>query len=371
MSVMRAMRRMLVNVALLLVAVMLAFVIAEAAYRWKDNRLFYTKNFVLDRWTNVFQSTVPAMYDPVLGVVPKPGSTTGENIWTKEVDIDERGLRLNGRGVVPPMGPLTLATGDSFTFGDQVSNHESWPAHLERLLGTPVANGGVFGYGFDQTVLRTESLIAQLHPKHIVVSLIDDDINRLRMKRRTGVAKPYFSVEGGALALKNVPCPKPEEVHDVPGVRAWLGYSYILHRYFLKHDPGWWGFRVDFTSNEEFVDVDENAVACLLAGRLAASSKKADATLLVVYQYGAHQHERAPKLEQLKACFARDRVPVLDLFDAQEALYRSDPARHAAMFVDGVGHMSDAGNRFVAEQIATVVIAEKARAARPGEEADE
>jgi hypothetical protein len=44
--------------------------------------------------------------------------------------------------------------GDSFTFGDQVSNHETWPACLERKTGTGVANAGVFGYGGAQSVLR-------------------------------------------------------------------------------------------------------------------------------------------------------------------------------------------------------------------------
>ena len=36
------------------------------------------------------------------------------------------------------------------------SRPKRWPARLKRLLERPVLNGGVFGYGLDQIVLRAE-----------------------------------------------------------------------------------------------------------------------------------------------------------------------------------------------------------------------
>ena len=44
--------------------------------------------------------------------------------------------------------------GDSFTQGNEVSDQDTYPAELERILGVPTANLGVSGYGPDQALLR-------------------------------------------------------------------------------------------------------------------------------------------------------------------------------------------------------------------------
>ena len=53
---------------------------------------------------------------------------------------------------------LLLATGDSFTYGAEAADADTWPARLQGLLHLRVANGGVPGYGLDQIVLRSERL---------------------------------------------------------------------------------------------------------------------------------------------------------------------------------------------------------------------
>ena len=60
-----------------------------------------------------------------------------------------------------PGAPI-LAVGDSFTFGDEVNDGQTWPAQLQLLTGRRVLNGGVSGYGFDQIVLRAEQLAAKI-----------------------------------------------------------------------------------------------------------------------------------------------------------------------------------------------------------------
>ena len=50
-----------------------------------------------------------------------------------------------------------MAVGDSFTFGDEVNDGQTWPAQLQQLTGRRVINGGVSGYGFDQTCCAPSS----------------------------------------------------------------------------------------------------------------------------------------------------------------------------------------------------------------------
>ena len=61
---------------------------------------------------------------------------------------------------------------------------------LQQLTGRRVLNGGVSGYGFDQTVLRAEQLAARYKPSAIVVSFIADDIQRTEMRRLWSADKP-------------------------------------------------------------------------------------------------------------------------------------------------------------------------------------
>src|SRR5262249_23022522 len=101
-----------------------------------------------------------------------------------------------------------LAVGDSYTWGEDVGDLDTWPAQLQRLMGRRVLNGGVTGYGFDQTVLRAEQLVERHKPAAVIVSFIADDIRRCEMRRMWWHDKPWFALEHGRLALKGVPVPK-------------------------------------------------------------------------------------------------------------------------------------------------------------------
>jgi hypothetical protein len=87
--------------------------------------------------------------DSRLGYVPIEGfdGFRKDKGWNnKRVTITKEGFRTNGDADFDLENEI-LAVGDSFTFGDQVANDETWPACLERKLKKGVANGGVSGYG--------------------------------------------------------------------------------------------------------------------------------------------------------------------------------------------------------------------------------
>ncbi len=80
-----------------------------------------------------------------------------------------------------------LAVGDSFVFGDQVSNNQTWPSCLEREIKGIVINAGVSGYGSAQSLLRAKIILKESNIKidSIILSiLVGEDLDRDKYYQR-------------------------------------------------------------------------------------------------------------------------------------------------------------------------------------------
>ena len=81
---------------------------------------------------------------------------------------------------------------DSFTFGDEVSDGETYSDYLqEQLDGVEIINLGVHGYGHDQMLIVLEELGTRLRPDIVLLGFIYDDVARNGLAFRD-YAKPYF-----------------------------------------------------------------------------------------------------------------------------------------------------------------------------------
>jgi hypothetical protein len=78
--------------------------------------------------------------------------------------------------------PCLAVYGDSFAFGDEVSDTEAWPNQLARILGCKVLNYGVPAYGTDQALMRFEKLHSGKYPA--LMTFIDGDLGRNRNQVR-------------------------------------------------------------------------------------------------------------------------------------------------------------------------------------------
>ena len=111
-------------------------------------------------------------YDPVLGWVFR-----NETRAFDYASFDKLGARVDP---APGREGRIAAYGDSFTFGEDVANNETWPHYLSELTGDRVANFGVSGYGPDQALLR---LVGHLEsgqvPDIIVLGVLSENIARL------------------------------------------------------------------------------------------------------------------------------------------------------------------------------------------------
>jgi len=153
------------------------------------------------------------VYHPTRGWALRPG--------LKTVAFGDKRLTSNSRGVrgAAEAGyfrvtgrPRLLAFGDSFTFGEEVSDGETYVARLEHLLpGLEALNMGVHGYGHDQMLLYLREVGAPYRPDVVLLGFVDWDMQRNLLGFRD-YAKPRFELVGGDLVLRGTPVPRPEQV---------------------------------------------------------------------------------------------------------------------------------------------------------------
>jgi len=159
-------------------------------------------------------------YDRTKGWIARPSLCEVKVFGNKRVSTNSLGLR--GRLEIPltksPGTTRVLILGDSFTFGDEVSDDETFPHYLQELNpDLEVLNFGVHGYGHDQMLLLLKELGLPHDPDVVVLGFVFHDMDRNLLYFRD-FAKPRFTVTKGRLELRNSPVPTPREVMR----REWL-----------------------------------------------------------------------------------------------------------------------------------------------------
>ncbi|MBY0278658.1 SGNH/GDSL hydrolase family protein, partial [Candidatus Binatia bacterium] len=112
----------------------------------------------------------------------------------------------------PPGTTRLLLFGDSYTFGEEVGDEQTFAAGIARRLpDLDVVNLGVHGYGHDQMLLHLREDAALYEPDIVLLGYApwDDERNLLSFR---DYAKPRFDLVDGRLELHGVPVPAPEEV---------------------------------------------------------------------------------------------------------------------------------------------------------------
>ncbi len=105
-------------------------------------------------------------------------------------------------------GNFSIATyGDSYCFGNEVNNQETFQHHLSQKLGVHVSNYGVGGYGLGQTLLRLQRRFDNDPADYVIIALSDrhsirqlGSIYKHYFKRsNTWGVKPRFELKNGEL----------------------------------------------------------------------------------------------------------------------------------------------------------------------------
>jgi hypothetical protein len=144
------------------------------------------------------------------------------------VECNRAGLRCKHEVTTEkPAGTFRIVVcGDSYTAGDGVSNAHRYTDLLEQRLGdnVQVLNFGLPGTGTDQQLLALRELGKGIdYDLLLIAPMVENilrnlDTHRLAHSAFSGLLverpKPYFTLEGGKLALHHVPVPKDTREPD-------------------------------------------------------------------------------------------------------------------------------------------------------------
>jgi hypothetical protein len=282
---------------------------------------------------------------PDLGYVPRAGLAVRVREGF-EVHTLAHGIRSNGDQRPKRARPITLVVGDSFAFGDEVLDSETWPAALERAIDAPVVNAALAGFGLDQSVLRAERLAPIVRPDRIVVSFIPHDVRRCGMSIWSGYAKPWFDVDAGRL-----------RAHLMCRRAVWRqAIAPTLSRSVLIDSLFYDALRRDGPDTFEHHRGDE--VACLLLDRLVALGRERRASVLLLAQpqtplptdarYAPDDGDPRSDAELASIVIDCAKARQLAVADAISTVAALPPARRESLF-RGKGHNSPEGNLVIAE----------------------
>lgn len=351
------------NAAALAIGVGLAGLCAEILARALSPavRMLDFRNFAVDPVNLVRQQWMIVHHD-LVGSTLRPGYRTSTEAIRTVSERLPRPLGPDEAAPAPPLGAI-LAYGDSFAYSSDVAPADSWPTQPERLVRSPVLNLGVGGHGIDQSALYLERTIAGLRPKVVVVSFIPPGIDRAQMSVFSGASKPFFEIDGdGTLKLRNVPvAPYAPSVRHAGWVRSVFGYLYAID--FAAARLGLEG-RWRLSAYEyRRPHGDGLKVSCLLMARIAETIRAADATGIVLAQYGWSAMESAGDGEiaqshEVLGCAEKAGLRTIDSIGPLREAYRAAGGGEAALrtlFVGGFGHMTPAGNALIARLLAPVI----------------
>jgi GDSL-like Lipase/Acylhydrolase family len=153
-------------------------------------------------------------YHRTRGWALKPGLRELAVFGGKRLSSNSRGLRGAEEHALQKEAGRTriVVLGDSFTFGEEVSDGETWAARLASLAPeAEVLNLGVHGYGHDQMLLYLREEGLRYKPDVVLLGFVHIDMVRNLLAFRD-YAKPRFDVAPGRLALRGSPVPEPQEL---------------------------------------------------------------------------------------------------------------------------------------------------------------
>lgn len=159
-------------------------------------------------------------YDATKGWKTKPNVRNLE-VFKDTVKNTSKILNTNNRGIrgtrnfdyeKPADKTRILLIGDSFTFGDEVSDDENFAHYIQTMVpNAEVINMGVHGYGHDQILIYLKEEGIKYNPDIVMLGFISKDLRRNLLSFRD-FAKPYFKLNNDKLELHNTPVPRPEKI---------------------------------------------------------------------------------------------------------------------------------------------------------------
>ena len=180
------------------------------SFRSTCDSTLLTKTFKLN--TTAFSKPEFTAYDKEIGFDLIAGSSVSG--ISNGADRPSWGFSINSKklrtSIKNNATVKVLTVGDSFTFGDQVNNDQTWQSCINRnQTQIELFNGGVGGYGSLQALKRAGRLLKDNRYDGLILSIVSyDDIIRDRMDYMMGFPSPsLIKDQKGNLFFTPAPSP--------------------------------------------------------------------------------------------------------------------------------------------------------------------
>lgn len=189
-------------------------------------------------------------WDFMLGWIPKKNCDTGR------YSTNSAGFRGKEEFNITKNKTRILILGDSFTWGENVFDYETYPDYLDQSFRgeKDVINMGVHGYGPDQMYIRFLQEGIQYNPDIVILALYTPDIFRTTVRIRD-YYKPRFKIVDNKLVLdENSKIPTLQEAIEITNKERAKSkiYSYLFLREKIKTALMTIGFKRDIYSEDAF-----------------------------------------------------------------------------------------------------------------------
>jgi hypothetical protein len=322
---------------------------------------------------NLYMTSVPNQFSPVTGfelVAPWDHPSHG-NFGLGPFIIYKEGIRANILHPTSPKLPLwdtetsILAVGDSFTLGTEVSNTETWPAHLERLSGRRVLNAGVGGFGIDQSFLRLIDYYKRFPVKTVIYSFIPDDVSRAQLSYRAGAPKPFYQSNEGNIVLnkdhlKPFNLPKEDRIKLKKIFETWGRSFLVMHSINMLSDKTGWFI---YFGGSKLEHNDGDKVGCYLMKQLVKFQKENNVTVYILADYAGYYipetidthsvKEDMRKAQLILKCAKNEGLTVIDSHQTLSKIAKNNEETFLQLHVDNNRdrHHSSKGNKVIARLV--------------------
>ena len=290
-------------------------------------------------WVNIPNLYIENMYGT--GIYLKTNSQASRNEKNFSTKVPHKKVRI-------------VCSGDSFTFGNGVSNNRTWCHLLTELIeDLETVNIGQGGYGVDQIYLRYkrdgESLEHNIH----IFAFITWDFPRMQSTTFAGYGKPILNLVNGQLKVGNSPVPKrsfysPKLTQSLGFLRQELRVVEFFNQLVEKISSP----KKDFDFSREFPDQNSQAIIAAILDDLKTMSQQNNNTFILVYlpvkpDYFGLQSTYLWK-QYFKIVSKEKGIIFIDLVDELRQL---PPQEIESLFIPGDGHYSNKGNEYIADRL--------------------
>ncbi|NBX68921.1 MAG: hypothetical protein EBR01_08170 [Proteobacteria bacterium] len=261
-----------------------------------------------------------------------------------------------------PSSGLILAEGDSFTFGDEVSDDETWSTHLQAIKKVRVVNGGVSSFGLDQIFIKIQRDLPLVQPKVVILSVMGNTLKRTTLTHKISSPfcdtreKPFFVKAGSELRLERGVIQERIAERKLDPIRTIFGHSVILDSFFNSWFRRYWNcvpresdYPMNLRTQQDYLEI-----SCLLLKKILRFTEKSGVRLVVVGQayWNPHgqRYARDKDIEAFLKCASNLSVPHLNFDSSLEGIFYEDSNRYQSLFFLGT-HMTNQGNLVVAQEI--------------------